>query len=693
MKTFWRWLCCVAVCGVILCPAVFGAGKEAAAEGIYSWDFSDCLIRDILYVVSLDTGISIVPDDTVSGKGDFRFTGKDFETAFDSFLNSARLYASKSDEVWTVSRFRLIEQNGLFSLDVCDLTAEQIVEKLSVFMETAVTYEVLPSGMLSMHFKGLNERELLESVCLRLNGFELVENDRGYHLEKKNSVGSIASQSFGYTDIRVIEEEKISVDVKDSKVSDVLESLFACRKETGLDTDTGFCVLANCEGRIIRSCFVAESFDDALERVCEQNGLGIVVAEGMYYLVSDVQAKEKLAYGKKNWYKLALSYTKAEKFVSLLKKRFGELECVVLPDEMSLLVCAGERDYREIEVLKEEVDLKTDTYLIELRFIRPDEFVKHLPPGVDRECLFFADDNSCVYFKGTYAAYLSLCEQVKICDRPVVRVSYDLLILQYDEGSENSWNPGFSTGTAQIGERNGFGVNIGNVLNLNLNVISAFGLDFAAKLQASLEENKTSVFADTTLHGVAGKQINFQNTNTYRYRDNNVDPSTGKPVYSGVTKEIVSGLKLDVVGFVSGDGMITSTVTASVTRQGIDTSASTGNPPPTSEKLVTTEVCGKSGEPIVISGLIQNSTSQGNSGIPLISKLPLLGMLFKHSEKTTEKTQMVIYLVPHIETYSEETDKEENAFKLSWIQKYCDILSGKICEKRITFLEVHNEEL
>ena len=139
--------------------------------------------------------------------------------------------------------------------------------------------------------------------------------------------------------------------------------------------------------------------------------------------------------------------------------------------------------------------------------------------------------------------------------------------------------------------------------------------------------------------------------------------------------------------------MITSTVTASVTRQGIDTSASTGNPPPTSEKLVTTEVCGKSGEPIVISGLIQNSTSQGNSGIPLISKLPLLGMLFKHSEKTTEKTQMVIYLVPHIETYSEETDKEENTFKLSWIQKYCDILSGKICEKRITFLEVHNEEL
>ena len=96
-----------------------------------------------------------------------------------------------------------------------------------------------------------------------------------------------------------------------------------------------------------------------------------------------------------------------------------------------------------------------------------------------------------------------------------------------------------------------------------------------------------------------------------------------------------------------------------VTRQGIDTSSSTGNPPPTSEKLVTTEVCGKSGEPIVISGLVQNSNSQGSSGIPLISKVPFIGYLFKSSEKIAEKSQMVIYLVPHIEEYSSSHIKNE----------------------------------
>ena len=171
------------------------------------------------------------------------------------------------------------------------------------------------------------------------------------------------------------------------------------------------------------------------------------------------------------------------------------------------------------------------------------------------------------------------------------------------------------------------------------------------------------------------KQINFQNTNTYRYRDNNLDPETGKPVYSGVTKEIVSGLKLDVTGFVSGDGMITSTVKASVSRQGNDTSASTGNPPATSEKVVTTEVCGKSGEPIIISGLVQNSSMYGSDGIPFLSKIPVIGKLFVKREKIKEKSEMVIYLVPHIDEYGNDfVVNDEDS--LVWGKKMISDLCG-----------------
>ena len=163
MKDLLRRSGVVLVLCAVFCSFAFADARKPVAGRIYSWDFSDCSIQDILYVVSLDTGISIVSDDTVSGKADFRFTGSDFEIAFDSFLKAARLYVNKENDVWTVSRFRIVENNGLYCLDACDLSAEQIVEKLSLFLETALTYEVLPAGTMSMHFKDLSEFD--ERLC------------------------------------------------------------------------------------------------------------------------------------------------------------------------------------------------------------------------------------------------------------------------------------------------------------------------------------------------------------------------------------------------------------------------------------------------------------------------------------------------------------------------------------------------
>ena len=666
-------------------------------DGGYSWDFSDCDIRDILYVISVDSGISIVADDTVKGKGSFRFSGNDFGVAFDSFLNAERLYVFKDENLWTVSRFRVVENDGLYCLDACDLSAEQIIEKLSVKLKSVITYDALPSGVMNMHFKDLSELELLESVCLRLNGCQLEKRDSGYHFAKKNG-GSGAGNYFagsgagndGKIGVFRNEDGSFLVDVKDADVYGVLEEIFVCERnaltgnagEIGEACEIGeagwrkdFCFLVNNNSKVLRSCFYGRDFDETLNLFCAQNGLGVIVSDGIYYVVSDSMSKEKIISEEKVWKKVCLEYTKAEKIVSILNRRFGKFDYVVLPDEMSFLVCLSEKDFCEMEALLLDIDVKTQTYLVELKFIKPEQLLKYLPPDVDKSCLFVADDNSCVYFKGTDPAYLNLCKQLEMCDRPVVRVSYDLLILQYEDGNENLWSSGVGAGRMSKGDRNNVVLTLGNVMNLNLNVVSAFGLNFAAQLQCSLEENKTEVFADTILHGVSGKQINFQNTNTYRYRDNNLDPETGKPVYSGVTKEIVSGLKLDVTGFVSGDGMITSTVKASVSRQGNDTSASTGNPPATSEKVVTTEVCGKSGEPIIISGLVQNSSMYGSDGIPFLSKIPVIGKLFVKREKIKEKSEMVIYLVPHIDEYGNDfVVNDEDS--LVWGKKMISDLCG-----------------
>ena len=624
----------------------------------YSWDFSDCEIKDILFAVSVDTGISIVPDDTVSGKGDLKFAGGDFDLAFEAFLRANRLFVRKEGSVWTVSRISVVEENGCFSLDAYDLLPVQIVEKLSEVMENVVTFDSLPAQRISVHFKGVGENVLLESLAKRFGSYSVEQNSSGYHFVKNNEVRRTESFS-GIARIECVGDGGFSVDVEDCRFSVVLNQLFSLVEHinpsdvSDLLKNTpckkNFCLLSDADMKIQRSVFVGLDFEDTLTLLCAQCGFDFVAENGIYYIFSNPDTRVELVNGKRRWRKYTLQFTKSQDFFSFIFKRIGKLEVIALPDEFSFLCLTSDKEALTLKDLISEADLKQQIFVVNLKYLRPADFLEHLPPSVERSSLFMADDSAQLYFKGTEAAYKNLCEQLEVCDRPVKRISYDLLILQYDENSQNNWTSSFGAKRLNIGDRNNISAVLSSVLCFNLNVITSFGLGFAAELQASIEESKTRVYADTTLHGVSGREIHFQNTNTFRYRDNNVDPQTGTPIYSGVTREIASGIKIDVVGWVSGDGMITSKVTASVSRRGNDTSASTGNPPPTSEKLVTTEVCGKSGEPVILSGLVQTAESDQQKRTPLFSRIPVIGNLFKSSQKTKENMQMVIYLVPHTE--------------------------------------------
>jgi general secretion pathway protein D len=53
-------------------------------------------------------------------------------------------------------------------------------------------------------------------------------------------------------------------------------------------------------------------------------------------------------------------------------------------------------------------------------------------------------------------------------------------------------------------------------------------------------------------------------------------------------------------------------------------------------------------QPVVIGGLISDSKSSGDSKVPILGDIPILGMLFKASTKSTSKTELLIFLTPHI---------------------------------------------
>jgi type II secretory pathway component GspD/PulD (secretin) len=300
------------------------------------------------------------------------------------------------------------------------------------------------------------------------------------------------------------------------------------------------------------------------------------------------------------------------------------------------------------------IDIPRRSSALRLKYIKTEDLFKALPPSVSREELIDAGNGNTIFFTGSPERLALFQEDLVLIDRPQTRIRYDLFIIQYQETSGLDWLASLEARRMRPGDMNMITGKFSNLLNFSFDAITIFGYQFAARINAAISENHANVFADTTLIGLSGQTIKFQNTNTYRYRDSNIDPETAKPIYSGVTREIVSGLMLDINGWVSGDGMITTTVTASISKQGTDVSSTLGNPPPTSEKVLTTQVRSRSGEAVVLSGLRQNEDTANMVRTPGISKVPFLGWLFKTRESSVENTQMVIYLVPHIDLSSDE---------------------------------------
>ena len=57
-------------------------------------------------------------------------------------------------------------------------------------------------------------------------------------------------------------------------------------------------------------------------------------------------------------------------------------------------------------------------------------------------------------------------------------------------------------------------------------------------------------------------------------------------------------------------------------------------------------VTGRLGETIVIAGLIDNREEDENLGVPILSKIPIVGILFGGQEYNKRRTELVVLMSP-----------------------------------------------
>lgn len=187
---------------------------------------------------------------------------------------------------------------------------------------------------------------------------------------------------------------------------------------------------------------------------------------------------------------------------------------------------------------------------------------------------------------------------------------------------------------------------LGNNSSINLGPVPA---NFYVRLSA-LENNSNvdirSVPKLSTLNGHTAN-LSIGSSRYYSQKTQNIVPSlNAQTVVTEQFTEVNANLEIDIRPIVSGDDQVTLNIKVNI-------SDFIGNPPlnappPKSTSKFTSIIRAKNEDMIVLGGLERTESTATGSGVPLLSRIPVLKWLFSSREKSNNKVVTLVFIKPTI---------------------------------------------
>lgn len=128
---------------------------------------------------------------------------------------------------------------------------------------------------------------------------------------------------------------------------------------------------------------------------------------------------------------------------------------------------------------------------------------------------------------------------------------------------------------------------------------------------------------------------------------NGEQPGTGNGTFTQV-QYLDTGVILTVTPRISRDGTVFMEIEQEVSSPGPPAANDpTGNVPINKRSLIT-EAAIKSGETVMLAGLVTEGSTVGGRGVPGLSRLPVVGGLFGTRSKTSDRSEVIILVTPRV---------------------------------------------
>lgn len=174
------------------------------------------------------------------------------------------------------------------------------------------------------------------------------------------------------------------------------------------------------------------------------------------------------------------------------------------------------------------------------------------------------------------------------------------------------------------------------------------GQDFQVTLRAIADAGKTEVLSRPSILArnnqqatiTVGQEIPLINNTTF----NNVTGQINSYSYRSI------GIILRVTPFITDDGLVEMIVNPEISNLADQTiPIAVGlSAPVINTRSADTVVVTPDGQTVVIGGLMQKTGTESEGKIPFLGDIPGLGFLFKNKNNAGSRTELLIFLTPHI---------------------------------------------
>jgi type IV pilus assembly protein PilQ len=314
-------------------------------------------------------------------------------------------------------------------------------------------------------------------------------------------------------------------------------------------------------------------------------------------------------------------------------------------------------------------------HLVELKFVEAEEMANRLTGIVgEGETIYPDKKNNTLVLMGSEATYQRVTKFIELFDRMPKQILIETMIVETNDTfsrdlgfqlgdigdtSMNNQSKGTAystpavTTTPYFGGKYRFGVLNNRALDLRLIAAESKG---DAKV---VSRPKVVTINNTRATVNSGLEFNVKTLSSAV-----AAPTTGgtggaggtgstSGVLTGGLEKVEAGLELGVLPTIVDNNKVRLLV--DVNNSEPDNTASVDNIPGISRNKANTSLIVLDGDTAVIAGLIKQRRSNTRTGIPFLSSIPVLGMLFRNDSRSDRNNELMIFVTPRI------LDKVENS--------------------------------